>query len=85
MTLIDLIRLYANSNKNSFTKVILEWFWVDTGTIDEEYSFEGTPCEFIEKYTEHYDCIDGYDICSVHELKIIKDGSSEIYIEIVAD
>ena len=27
--MIDFIRLYANSNMNSFTKVILEQFWVD--------------------------------------------------------
>ena len=84
MSLIDFIKEYAN-RKNSTTKVFLEWFWVDEG-IDEEYSFEGLPSEFVEKYTEHYDCIDGFDIFNIHEIKIVNEGiRSQIYIEIVSE
>lgn len=84
MNLIDFIREYANQ-KNAFTKVILEFFWVDDG-IDEEYCFEGLPSEFIERYTEAYDCIDGIDIFDVSELNIKKDGfRSWIYIKIIRE
>lgn len=84
MKLIELIKEYAN-RKNSTTKVVLEWYWIDKG-IDEEYCFEGLPSEFIEKYTRDYDCIDGFDIFDVHELKITNEGiRSQIYIEIVRE
>lgn len=82
MEIIELIKEYAN-RKNSTTKVVLEWYWIEDG-IDEEYCFEGLPSEFIEKYTRDYDCIDGFDIFDVYNLKIINKGiRSEIYIEIV--
>lgn len=84
MNLIEFIKQYAD-RKNAFTKVILEWYWVDDG-IDEEYCFEGTPSEFVERYTKDYDCIDGLDVFGVHELKIINEGlRSQIYIEIVKE
>jgi len=84
MKLIDLIKEYAD-RKNSTTEIVLEWYWMDEG-IDEEYSFEGLPSEFVEKYTRDYDCIDGFDIFDVHELKIINEGiRSKIYIEIVRE
>ena len=80
MKIIDFIKEF-----NEFTKIVLEWYWVDEG-IDEEYSFEGSPSEFIEKYTRDYDCIDGFDIFDVHEMKIINEGiRSKIYIEIVRE
>jgi hypothetical protein len=84
MKIINFLKEYAD-RKNEFTKVVLEWYWVDEG-IDEEYSFEGSPSEFIEKYTKDYDCIDRFDIFDVHEMKIINEGiRSKIYIEIVKE
>lgn len=84
MNLIEFIKQYAE-RKNATTKVFLEWFWVDDG-IDEEYCFEGSPSEFVEKYTKDYDCIDGFDIFDIHEMKIINEGiRSQIYIEIVRE
>lgn len=79
MKLIDFIREYAN-RKNAFTKVILEFFWVNEG-IDEEYCFEGLPSEFIEKYSKDYDCIEDIDIFDVSELRIKNNGMrSKVYI-----
>ncbi len=84
MNLIEFIKEYAN-RKNAFTKVLLEFFWIDEG-IDEEYCFEGTPSEFVNKYTKDYDCIDGLDIFDVSELKITNDGlRSQIYIKIIRE
>ncbi len=84
MNLIEFIKEYAD-RKNAFTKVILEWFWIDEG-IDEEYCFEGTPSEFVEHYTKDYDCIEGFSIFDVHKMKIINNGlRSQIYIEIVRE
>lgn len=81
MNLIEFIKQYAD-RKNAFTKVILEFFWLDDG-IDEEYCFEGLPSEFIEKYTKDYDCIDGFDIFDVSEIDIKNDGlRSHIYIAV---
>ena len=84
MSLIEFIKQYAD-RKNATTKVFLEWLWTDTG-IDEEYCFEGSPSEFLEKFTKDYDCIDGFDIFDIHEMKIINEGiRSQIYIEIVRE
>ena len=84
MTLIEFIKKYAD-RKNAFTKVILEFFWLDDG-IDEEYCFEGLPSEFIEKYTKDYDCLDDVDIFGVTELSIKNEGlRSTIYISIVKE
>ena len=52
MNLIKFINEYAN-RKNAFTKVVLEFFWKDDG-IDEDYCFEGTPSEFVDRYTKDY-------------------------------
>ena len=84
MNLIEFIKQYAD-RKNAFTEVVLEWFWVGEG-IDEEYCFEGTPSEFVEKYTKDYDCLDGLDIFDIHEIKIVNEGiRSRIFIEIVRE
>lgn len=84
MSLIEFIKQYAD-RKNATTNVILRWFWEDTG-IDEEYSFEGSPSEFLEKYTKEYDCIDGFDILDIYEMKIVNEGiRSRIYIEIIRE
>lgn len=81
MNLIDFIKEYMN-RKNAFTKVVLEFFWIDEG-IDEEYCFEGTPSEFVARYTQDYDCIEGLDIFDVRELEITNEGlRSQIYIKI---
>ena len=84
MNLIKFIHEYAN-RKNAFTKVVLEFFWKDDG-IDEDYCFEGTPSEFVDRYTKDYDCIRGLDIFDVHELKITNEGlRSQIYIEVIRE
>ena len=84
MFLIDFVKEYANT-KNDFTQVILEFFWENEG-IDEEYCFEGTPMEFINKYTKDYDCIEDEDISDVKELTITNNGChSRIYIKIIRE
>lgn len=87
MDLIEFIKGYAERN-DKYTTVYLEWIWNDDG-VDEEYSFEGSASEFVEKYTEHYDCIDGFTLDNVAELKIENTGSyavsTKIFIEIRRD
>ena len=73
ISLIDFIKGYAE-RKNPKDKVLLEWNWLDDGP-DEEYSFEGTPEEFVEKYTEDYDCLDGIMLDDVYAIKIVNYGS----------
>ena len=84
--LIDFIKEYAERN-NSKDKVILTWMWEEEGE-DEEYSFEGTPEDFVDKYTNDYDCIEGFTLDDVTSLTIKNYGAfgtlrwSEIFIEI---
>ena len=81
MLLKDFISKYII--KNEITKIVLEWIWEDEG-IDEEYSFEGNPSEFIEYYEKYYDCLDGFVINDVTELCIKNKGCiTNIYIKIV--
>lgn len=86
MLLIDFVKQYGE-HKDKLTKVFLWWFWKDDpSNDDEEYSFEGSPSDFIEKYTEHYDCIDGYTFDDVSEIKVENIGCrTEIRIFIYAD
>lgn len=84
MLLIDFIK-QLTENKDRHITVFLEWFWVSDG-IDEEYSFEGSPEEFVEKYTEHYDCIEGFDIYDVFDLEVKNEGwRTSVYINIVRE
>lgn len=71
-SLIDFIQEYAERN-NPKDKVLLEWNWEDEGN-DEEYSFEGTPEEFVEKYSKDYDCLDGVTVDDVNAIKIVNYG-----------
>ena len=83
MKIIDFLKEYAD-RRNGLTKVVLKWYWVDEG-IDEIYCFEGSPSEYIEKYTQVNFRADSLDVFDVHEMKIINKGvRSKIYIEIVA-
>jgi len=81
-TLIEFIRQFAD-RKNATTMIILEWYEGED-VIDEEYCFEGTPSEFIDKYCNDYDCIDGFDVFDVNELEVTNKGiRSRVYIKIV--
>ena len=73
ISIIDFIKMYIPLDR--CTKVYFQWIWKDESLgVDEEYSFEGTPSEFVEKYTEHYDCLDGLELDDFHLLKVVKDG-----------
>lgn len=84
MELKQFIKMFEN--RNEYTYVCLEWFWINEG-IDEEYCFEGTPSEFIKHYTYEYDCIDGYNVEDCTQIRISNCGrkSMYIYIEIVCE
>ena len=58
MKLIEFVKEYV-ADRDKTTQVILDWIWEEEG-IDEEYSFDGSPSEFIENYTRDYDCIDDF-------------------------
>ena len=81
MNLIEFVKQFSD-DKNLYTKIYLEWLWIESG-LDEEYCFEGSPSEFIEKYTIHYDCLDGINLSDVSTLIIHNEGGlSEIFISI---
>lgn len=73
ISLIDFIKGFAE-RKNPRDKVFLEWNWLNEGS-DEEYSFEGTPEEFVEKYTKDYDCLDSITLDEVNAIKIVNYGT----------
>ena len=84
MKLIEFVKEYV-ADRDKTTQVILDWIWEEEG-IDEEYSFDGSPSEFIENYTRDYDCIDDFDIFDVQELSITNKGiRSKIYIKVVRE
>lgn len=68
LSIFDFVRMYQDKYYDR-VHIIFEWEWIDAG-IDEEYSFDGIPSEFIEKYTFHYSILDGLDIDDLHLLQI---------------
>lgn len=64
MSIIGFIRMFEDEHPE--VKIIFEWYWLDDG-IDEEYSFEGVPEEFLDKYTIEYDCLDAYYLDDLSE------------------
>ena len=67
MTIIDFVKGYLVADKR--TTVFFEWFWMNERVVDEEYSFEGRPSDFVEKKctraTEWGNCYDskGMYVC----------------------
>lgn len=66
MQLIDFIKEFSDKDSVS---VCLDFLWEDSG-LDENLCFEGTPNEFVENYTNNYDCIKGLEVSEVYELTI---------------
>ena len=83
MDIKEFIKTFLENN--DYTNIILQWEWMDDG-IDEEYSFEGCPSDFLNYYTKHYDCIDDMTLFDVAVFKIENVGCRTfIWIEIVRD
>lgn len=80
ISIIDFVKTFLEYDK--YVTVYFEWEWIDDG-IDEEYSFEGSPSDFVEKYTEHYDCLDGVDMMDLYSIKMVSNGCfKKIYMEL---
>ena len=89
MLLIDFIKMYLPFGKR--VSIEFEWLWADKEIDDdelsflledEEYSFEGIPEEFIEKYTHDYDCLDDIMVEDLRYLCVVKGPKVKIYMTI---
>lgn len=83
MKIVDFIKRYAERPYIK-TDIRFLWSWTDTG-IDEEYSFEGSAVEFVEKYTKDYDCLASYELDDLYLLIVVKGRSISIQMELVVD